>query len=53
MEDNPKVDLCFSVLEAISLMESVPVSSFRKPYAREFFEIERIPPPATVYGFLL
>jgi len=40
-------------MEAISLMVSVPVCSFRKPYAREFFETERIPPPATVYGFLL
>jgi CRISPR-associated protein Cas5t len=40
-------------MEAISLMVSVPVCGFRKPYAREFFETERIPPPATVYGFLL
>ena len=40
-------------MEAISLMVSVPFCSFRKPYAREFFETERIPPPATVYGFLL
>ena len=40
-------------METISLMVSVPVCSFRKPYAREFFETERIPPPATVYGFLL
>lgn len=40
-------------MDPISLMISVPVCSFRKPYAREFFETERIPPPATVYGFLL
>jgi CRISPR-associated protein Cas5t len=40
-------------MEAISLMVSVPVCSFRKPYAREFFETERVPPPSTVYGFLL
>ena len=40
-------------MDAVSLMVSVPVCSFRKPYAREFFETERIPPPATVYGFLL
>jgi len=40
-------------MDAISLMVSVPVCSFRKPYAREFFETERMPPPATVYGFLL
>jgi CRISPR-associated protein Cas5t len=40
-------------MDPISLMLSVPVCSFRKPYAREFFETERIPPPATVYGFLL
>jgi CRISPR-associated protein Cas5t len=40
-------------MDAISMMVSVPVCSFRKPYAREFFETERLPPPATVYGFLL
>lgn len=27
--------------------------SFRRPYAREYLETERIPPPSTVYGFLL
>jgi CRISPR-associated protein Cas5t len=37
----------------ISLGVSVPICSFRKPYAREFLESERIPPPATLYGFLL
>jgi len=40
-------------MDAISMLVSVPVCSFRKPYAREFFETERFPPPATVYGFLL
>jgi len=39
-------------MDAISMLVSVPVCSFRKPYAREFFETERFPPPATVYGFL-
>ena len=42
-----------NAMDAISLLVSVPICSFRKPYAREFFETERIPPPATVYGFLL
>jgi len=40
-------------MQAVNLLVSVPICSFRKPYAREFFESERIPPPATVYGFLL
>jgi len=40
-------------MDSIALLISVPICSFRKPYAREFFETERIPPPATVYGFLL
>lgn len=37
----------------ISLLVSVPVCSFRKGYAREYLETEEIPPPSTVYGFLL
>ncbi len=40
-------------MNAINLRVSVPVCSFRKPYAREYLETERVPPPATVYGFLL
>jgi len=36
-----------------SLYLSVPVCSFRKGYAREYLETEEIPPPSTVYGFLL
>jgi CRISPR-associated protein Cas5t len=40
-------------MEAINVMVSVPICSFRKPYAREFLESERFPPPATIYGFLL
>lgn len=40
-------------MNATSLRVSVPVCSFRRPYAREYLETERIPPPATVYGFLL
>jgi len=39
------IDFCLEV--------SVPVCSFRKPYAREYLESERFPPPSTVYGFLL
>ena len=37
----------------VSLRVTVPVCGFRKPYAREYLESERIPPPSTVYGFLL
>jgi CRISPR-associated protein Cas5t len=37
----------------LSLQVSVPVCSFRKPFAREYRETEMVPPPATVYGFLL
>jgi CRISPR-associated protein Cas5t len=40
-------------MSGISLQISVPFCSFRRPYAREFLESERFPPPATVYGFLL
>jgi CRISPR-associated protein Cas5t len=40
-------------MSSVSLSVSVPLCSFRKPYAREFLESERLPPPATVYGFLL
>ncbi|MDO5554462.1 MAG: type I-MYXAN CRISPR-associated protein Cas5/Cmx5/DevS [Planctomycetia bacterium] len=32
---------------------SVPIACFRKGMAREYLETERIPPPATCYGFLL
>lgn len=39
--------------DSISLLVSVPVCSFRKGYAREYLETEEIPPPSTVYGFLL
>lgn len=37
----------------ISLRVTVPVCSFRKGYAREYLETEEVPPPSTVYGFLL
>ncbi len=37
----------------IGLYVSVPVCSLRKAHAREYLETERIPPPATAYGFLL
>jgi CRISPR-associated protein Cas5t len=40
-------------MNGTSLRVSVPFCSFRKPYAREYLESERFPPPATVYGFLL
>lgn len=40
-------------MKHISLKVTVPVCSFRKGTAREFLETERIPPPSTVYGFLL
>lgn len=36
-----------------SLYLSAPVCSFRKGYAREYLETEEIPPPSTIYGFLL
>lgn len=39
--------------DCVSLLVTVPVCSFRKGYAREFLETEEIPPPSTVYGFLL
>jgi len=37
----------------VSMLLTVPVCSFRKGYAREFFETEEVPPPSTIYGFLL
>jgi CRISPR-associated protein Cas5t len=37
----------------ISLRLRIPVCSFRKGYAREYFESETVPPPSTIYGFLL
>lgn len=37
----------------MSLRVTVPVCGFRKGYAREFLETEEVPPPSTVYGFLL
>lgn len=40
-------------MDAVSLRVSIPICSFRKPYAREYLETERIPFPSTVYGFLL
>lgn len=40
-------------MSSISLAVTVPVCSFRRPYARMFLESERVPPPSTVYGFLL
>ncbi|QDV17248.1 CRISPR-associated protein Cas5 [Gimesia panareensis] len=37
----------------IGVHVTVPVSCFRKGYAREYLETHQIPPPATCYGFLL
>ena len=37
----------------VSLLVTIPVCSFRKGYAREYLETEEVPPPSTVYGFLL
>jgi CRISPR-associated protein Cas5t len=37
----------------LGLKVTVPVACFRKGFAREFWETEEIPPPATCYGFLL
>ncbi len=37
----------------IALKVTVPVACFRKGFAREFWETEEFPPPATCYGFLL
>lgn len=36
-----------------SVLVNVPVCSFRKGFAREYLETEDIPPPSTIYGFLL
>jgi CRISPR-associated protein Cas5t len=37
----------------LALKVTVPVACFRKGFAREFWETEELPPPATCYGFLL
>jgi CRISPR-associated protein Cas5t len=37
----------------INLYVSVPIACFRPGEAREFWETHPLPPPATVYGFLL
>lgn len=37
----------------VSLSVNVPICSFRKGFAREYLETEEIPPPSTIYGFLL
>lgn len=37
----------------IGVYVTVPIACFRKGLAREFLETERLPPPATCYGFLL
>lgn len=37
----------------ISLYVSVPIACFRPGEAREFWETHPLPPPSTVYGFLL
>ncbi len=40
-------------MESCSLYVSVPVTCFRIPQAREYFETFPCPPPSTVYGMLL
>lgn len=40
-------------MNPVCIRVSVPVCAFRRPYAREYLETERVPPPATVYGLLL
>jgi CRISPR-associated protein Cas5t len=37
----------------LALEVTVPVACFRKGFAREYWETEDLPPPATCYGFLL
>lgn len=37
----------------VNLFVTVPACSFRKGFAREYLETEKVPPPSTVYGFLL
>ncbi len=37
----------------LGLEVTVPVACFRKGFAREYWETEEVPPPATCYGFLL
>ena len=37
----------------LSLYVSVPIACFRPGAAREFWETHSLPPPSTVYGFLL
>jgi CRISPR-associated protein Cas5t len=37
----------------LGLQVTVPVACFRKGFAREYWETEELPPPATCYGFLL
>ena len=37
----------------LGLYVSVPIASFRRGAAREFWETYPLPPPSTVYGFLL
>lgn len=40
-------------MDVLALFVSVPVTSFRVPQAREYFETLPSPPPSTVYGMLL
>ncbi len=37
----------------LALKLTVPIACWRKGYAREFLETEKLPPPATCYGALL
>jgi CRISPR-associated protein Cas5t len=37
----------------LALLVTVPIACWRKGHAREYWETELLPPPATCYGFLL
>lgn len=40
-------------MDPLAIYVSAPLAAFRAPYAREYLETLRCPPPATVYGMLL
>ena len=46
-------DFIGAAASAVAIYVSVPVASFRNPYAREYLETYPLPPPSTVYGMLL
>ncbi len=40
-------------MDSLYFSVTIPICSFRKGSAREYLETEEVPPPSTVYGFLL